>query len=83
MNEHLIVEVNETLKFKKVTCKEGHRITNWDKKNVLEYTSARIMYCPINVDLESYYCISEDAHNTIMEEALKKHKELEEERNKK
>lgn len=67
MNEHLIVEVNDKLNFKKVTCKEGHYITNWNKENVLEYTSARTMYCPMNTDLEPFYCVTEEEHNDIME----------------
>lgn len=81
MNEHLIVEVNETLNFKKVTCKEGHYITNWDKVDIMQYTSAKVMYCPMGTDLESYYCITEEAHNILMEEMEKKAKEEEEKRN--
>lgn len=71
MNEHLIVEINEKLNFKKVTCKEGHYITDWNKENILDYTSAQIMYCPINVDLEPFYCVTDEAHNILMEEQRK------------
>lgn len=81
MNEHLIIEVNETLNFKKVTCKEGHYITNWDKVDIMQYTSAKVMYCPMGADLEPYYCITEEAHNILMEEMEKKAKEEEEKRN--
>lgn len=76
MNEHLIVEVNDKLNFKKVTCKEGHYITNWNKENVLDYTSAKTMYCPMNTDLESFYCVSEEEHNEIMEKQIKAAEEL-------
>ncbi|MEE1226343.1 MAG: hypothetical protein UHM08_04470 [Bacteroidales bacterium] len=76
MNEHLIVEVNDKLNFKKVTCKEGHYITNWNKENVLDYTSAKTMYCPMNTDLEAFYCVSEEEHNEIMEKQIKAAEEL-------
>lgn len=76
MNEHLIVEVNDKLNFKKVTCKEGHYITDWDKVDILKYTSAKVMYCPMNVDLEQYYCVTEEAHNILMEKQYKAAEEL-------
>ena len=68
MNEHLIVEVNDKLNFKKVTCKEGHHITNWDKENILEYTSAKFMFCPLNLDLEKFYCVTDEEHNAYIKE---------------
>lgn len=76
MNEHLIVEVNDKLNFKKVTCKEGHYITDWDKVDILKYTSAKTMYCPMNTDLEKFYCITEDEHNELMEKQYKAAEEL-------
>lgn len=76
MNEHLIVEVNDKLNFKKVTCKEGHYITDWDKVDILKYTSAKVMYCPMNTDLEKFYCITEDEHNELMEKQIKAAEEL-------
>ncbi len=71
MNEHLIVEINEKLNFKKVTCKEGHYITDWNKEDVIEYTSARTMYCPMSTDLTPFYCLTEEEHNKIMEDQRK------------
>ena len=79
MNEHLIVEINDKLNFKKVTCKEGHHITNWDKVDILDFTSAVIMYCPLNTNLDSFYCITEEEHNALMVEKELKIKEREEE----
>ena len=77
MNEHLIVETKE--KFLKVTCSEGHFLTDWDKENILEYHSARIMYCPLNADLSSYYCVTAE-ENAEYEE--KQRIAIEEENNK-
>lgn len=76
MNKHLIIEVNDKLNFKKVTCKEGHYITNWNKENILDYTSAKTMYCPMNTDLDKFYCITEDEHNELMEQQIKAAEEL-------
>lgn len=67
MNTHIITEVFEDKGYMKVTCKEGHYITNWNKENVMEFTSAKVMYCPLNIDLSSYYCITETEYNELME----------------
>ena len=72
-----IIEVNDKLNFKKVTCKEGHYITNWDRQNILDYTSAKIMFCPISTDLEPFYCITDEEHNLLMEELEKELRERE------
>lgn len=65
MTEHLIIETRE--KFLVVTCREGHYITNWDKEDILKYTSAKVMYCPKNTDLNDYYCVTEEEHNELVE----------------
>lgn len=73
MNEHLKVEINEKLNFKKVTCTENHYITNWDKKDIKDFTSAKVMYCPIEYSLDSFYCISDAEYeelNAKLEQAL-------------
>lgn len=66
MNEHLIIENRE--KFMVVTCSEGHYITNWDKEDVRNYTSAKTMYCPLGYDISEYYCMTEEEHNRLMEQ---------------
>lgn len=71
MNTHnIIVEVNEERKFVKITCSEGHHITDWDGVDYRNYTSARIMYCPIGYDYSSFYCIDEETHLANMEKHL-------------
>lgn len=81
INEHLIVETNEELNYLKVTCKENHYITNWDKKDILRYFSARVMYCPLNTDLSVYWCVTEEENleylkqQTIAAEELRKKSE--------
>ena len=78
MNEHIIYEVNEEKKYKKVWCKDGHYITNWDKVNILEYNSFRIMYCPINTDLSNFYCVTEEENENLykLQEIELKNEEL-------
>lgn len=80
MNEHLLIEEKEL--FLRVTCTEGHYITNWDGENILKYASAKVMYCPKTIDLSKYYCLTEEEHEAnikALEEAIK----LEEENNRK
>ena len=80
MNEHLIIQINEQYNFKKVTCIEGHYLTDWDKNDILEYSATKVMFCPIKLDLSPYYCIDEEEHNNLMEQQLEKMKEMEENR---
>lgn len=63
---HLIVEYNEKYNFNKITCPEGHYITNWDGNDYKEYTASTIMYAPVTFVLDSYYCITEEEHNAHM-----------------
>lgn len=71
MNEHLIVEINEMYNFKKITCKEGHYITDWNKEDILEFTASKIMFAPISTDLSGYYCITDEEYEKLMDEQLK------------
>lgn len=64
--EHLKIEYNEKYNFNKVTCTEGHYITNWDGENYITYTASTIMYTPTNVNLDEYYCVTEQQHNDNM-----------------
>lgn len=74
-------EIIYTDNFIKVSCKEGHYLTNWDKQNILQYTDSKVMYCPLNYDLSEFYCVTEAEHNNYMEQQMQRAKELEAERN--
>ena len=65
MNKHLKVEVNEKYNYKKVSCTEGHRITNWDKEDIKSFTASTMMFCPMNYDLEQFYCITNEEYETL------------------
>ena len=69
--EHLKIEYNEKYNFNKVTCTEGHFITNWDGVDYREYTASTIMYAPVSVNLDEFYCVTEEQHK----ENLVKHLE--------
>lgn len=71
MEHKLIVEYNETYNFNKVTCSEGHYLTSWDKQDIKEYSATKLMYCPVNANLDIYYCITDEEHN----EYIKKQEE--------
>ena len=81
MNENFIVETNTENGFIKVECADGHYITNWNKEDIMDYTDAKVMYCPLGYDLEKFYCVTEEEHNALMEEQLAKIKQLEAEKN--
>lgn len=70
-----VIEPNLTYNFKKVYCSEGHYITKWnDGDDICDFQGARLMYCPMDTDVESiYHCISDEEFerlNALKEEAL-------------
>lgn len=71
MNGHIKVEYNEQYNFNKVTCTEGHYITNWNGEDVKSFTASTIMYAPISVTFEDFYCVTEDEYNRLMDEQVK------------
>lgn len=79
MNTHLITTVNEKLGFLEVKCKEGHYITNWDKKDVVQYNSATVMYCPMSISLDDYYCVTDEENERLIAQQIERLKEIEEE----
>lgn len=54
------IEYNEKFNFNHITAEDGMVMTDWDKKDVKEYNSAKEMYCPVTVDLSPYYEISDE-----------------------
>lgn len=80
MNEHLIVEVNEEKGYKKVYCTEGHFLTDWDKEDILNFNSGRIMFCPINTDIDGYWCLTDEENAVLEKQKFDKIREIEEEK---
>lgn len=54
------IEYNEKYNFNHITADEGMVITDWDKNDIKDYTSAKEMYCPVTVDLSLLYEISDE-----------------------
>lgn len=68
MTENFNIIVDEAKGYIKVECVDGHYITNWNKEDIMEYTDAKVMYCPLGYDLEKFYCVTEEEHNAYLAE---------------
>lgn len=66
--ENIQIIENPEKGFVEIKCADGHYITNWDKKDILEYTDAKLMYAPIGFDLSTYYCVTDEEHNAYVAE---------------
>lgn len=66
------IETND--KFKKITPEEGFVLTSFkDGDDILKYTSAKVIYAPLNADLEDLREISveeNDSYLKLQEEAF-------------
>lgn len=80
--EHKLI-YTEKPNFVEITCTEGHYITNWDKEDITEFADAKLMICPLGFDVSGYYCITEEEHNTYLNQQIEAYKAREaEEQNK-
>lgn len=69
--EHKInIEFNEKFNFYKLTCSEGHCMTDWNKEFIEDFTYSKIIYCPINKDHSNIYCITDEEKNRLEKEQL-------------
>lgn len=75
--ENIKIEIYTEKGYIKVECADGHYITDWDKKDILEFTDSKIMYCPLNYNLDAYYCLTDEEHNAYVAEQIAKIKEME------
>lgn len=69
MAEHkIIVEYNEKYNFNKLTCTEGHYITDWEEgDDIKNYSSSQLIFAPVNVDVTKYYCVTEEENERLLE----------------
>ena len=67
MNVDIQVEKYPQNGYMKVWCKQGHYITNWNKENILDYNFSKEMYCKLNTNLDSFYCITDEEHKYYSE----------------
>lgn len=59
---HLEVAYNEKYRFWKITCQEGHYITDFDaeKDEVKDFYASKEVYCPSEERTKTFYCISDE-----------------------
>ena len=65
------VENNKKYNFKKITPDKGLVLTSWDKKEIKEYSSSTLMYCPMSFDESVLYEISIEEDEQLKEEQRK------------
>lgn len=84
MDKEIIITKYDDKGFIEVKCADGHYISNWDKEDIMNYTAAKLMYCPLDFDINAhnYYCVTEEQHNAYLALRDAKIKEKEEERRK-
>ncbi len=85
------IEFIEKYNFYKITCLEGHFVTNFDssKQKYSEYYASKTVYCPSREAADTFYCISDSENKEfellrdeairLEEEQYEKDNQLEEE----
>jgi hypothetical protein len=68
MEHKIIVEYNDKYNFNKLTCTEGHYITDWvEGDDIKKYSSSQLMFTPAAVDVTKYRCVTEEENERLME----------------
>lgn len=54
-----------------VKAAEGYVLTTWDEQDIMDYTFAKIMYCPLTFDVTQIREITDEESEKLLEEQLK------------
>lgn len=66
------MKIELTDNFKKITPDEGMVLTSFKEgDDIINYTSARLMYCPVNLELNDLREITEEENSKYMDEQFK------------
>lgn len=63
-------------KYKKIVADEGMVITNWDEKDVLDYTSFKMGFVQLTTNVDEYREITEEEDKRLLKEQEEKIKTL-------
>ena len=61
------ITIRETDRFIEIYADNGYVLTNWNKDNILDYTSTKMLVCPLNYDYSGFYTISDEDDAKYME----------------
>lgn len=73
------IEYNEKFNFNHIKAEEGMVITDYtEDKNIIDYSSSKEMYAPVNVDLNVYFEITDEKdveYKAAQEKAIEEERE--------
>lgn len=66
------MNIEQKEKFIVITAEDGMYVTNWDKENIEDFWASKKMFCPLNIDTEKMYEITDDEYNALEKEKEEK-----------
>lgn len=72
------MKIENKEKYTIIKADEGMVLTDWDGKDIMEYTSSISIYCPLTIDTSRYYEISTEQDAIYLEEQERELMEREE-----
>ena len=64
------IEFNEKLNCNHILPENGMVVTDWDKEDILTYSSCKELYCPKDADLSGYYEIPEEEDEKYVQQQI-------------
>ena len=61
------ITIRTTDRFIEITANEGYVMTDWNGNDILNYTSTKVLICPVNYDYGAYYTITDEDDTKYME----------------
>ena len=64
------ITIRRTDKFIEITTNDGYVMTDWNGENILEYSSAKQLVCPVNYDYSAYYTVTDEENERLLKEQI-------------
>ena len=64
------ITIRETDRFIEIVADEGYVMTDWNGDDIMDYTSTKVLICPVNYDYGTYYTITDEQDAEYVERQI-------------
>lgn len=64
------ITIRTTDRFIEIVADEGYVMTDWNGDDIMNYTSTKVLICPVNYDYGAYYTITDEQDAEYVEEQI-------------
>lgn len=64
------ITIRTTDRFIEITANEGYVMTDWNGDDIMDYTSTKVLICPVNYDYDVYRTITDEQDAEYVEKQI-------------